>query len=66
MDFWIYIYTIVMLVCGAVPTYLYMRSQQKDADRVLYYDGFEDGWDSALRDPTAVKQAHQYYYENRP
>ena len=65
MDFWIYIYTIIMVTAGAVPTYLYMRAKQADTNAISYSNGFEDGWVGGLSSPLEVKKAHKYYFETK-
>lgn len=40
--------------------------KRKHAQQIRSMPTFEEGWTAALSDPSAVRKAHNYYFQNRP
>lgn len=67
------LFTATVLILGWLATrHYYRRSLRKLSAKLMaengreWSKGFDAGWAAALREPTAVKKAYQYYFQKRP
>lgn len=62
---------ITVFALGYLASYLNNRERiknlkRKHARHLHDLPTFDDGWNAALSEPSAVKKAHRYFFQNRP